>query len=355
MANESEGDNHIPMPNLEELADKSAQRSGNTANYISANQALFHDLTMFISSKFNLLQKEISDLKEEVRKSHQREMLLEKEIDLLKSKSRSDSNSKQDIFLIGSSILREVQPSDLLNGTIKSIPGGKVMDIKKDISTLTTVPKIIITQIGGNDLDCEGNNIDDVVSEYTMVLTQAKEKFPDTKLVVAGLPPRHHTTEIRTKVKDYNDSMKRWCATNGMKFVNNEEMFEFRSGEVDCGSYIMTGATPAVHLTRAATVRMLENLQRSVPELILSDNLHDNKPTYAQAVTSSRRQSNYQIKVPKKMNLYNKDRQGTGRQPTCWYCGITGHTKDSCKYDRPLRCHSCGIQGHKKRYCLSNK
>ena len=44
-----------------------------------------------------------------------------------------------------------------------------------------------------------------------------------------------------------------------------------KSGEVDCQSYVMTGKTPAVHITRKATIRMLENIKKSVPNLILSE------------------------------------------------------------------------------------
>ena len=32
--------------------------------------------------------------------------------------------------------------------------------------------------------------------------------------------------------------MNRWCETNDVIYISNEELFEFRSGEVDSGSYI---------------------------------------------------------------------------------------------------------------------
>ena len=115
--------------------------------------------------------------------------------------------------------------------------------------------------MGGNDLDIDSNCVEEVVTEYSLALTEEKAKFPETKLVVAGLPPHPNTAEIRTKVKDYNEVMSKWCETNGMDYINNEEMFEFRSGDIDKSFYVMTGATPAVHLTRSATVRMLKNIQ----------------------------------------------------------------------------------------------
>ena len=135
----------------------------------------------------------------------------------------------------------------------------------------------MITQVGGNDLDNETVTVDEVVSDYAVLITEAKTKFPNSKLVVAGIPPRHHSYEIQTKVKDYNEAMDKWCKTNGMDFINNEEMFEFKSGEVDKGSYVMTGQTPAVHLTRPATLRMLENMKKTIPDMMLNDKRHANK------------------------------------------------------------------------------
>ena len=52
----------------------------------------------------------------------------------------------------------------------------------------------------------------------------------------------------------------------------------------------MTGATPAIHLTRSATIRMIENIQKVVPSMILSDERNQTAPekkTYA-SVASTR-------------------------------------------------------------------
>ena len=66
-----------------------------------------------------------------------------------------------------------------------------------------------------------------------------------------------------------------------MDFINNVEMFEFRSGEVDSGSSIMNGPMPGIHLTRPATICMLENMKK-VSNMILSDQRHTAKKSYAQ-------------------------------------------------------------------------
>ena len=334
---------------LEDLAEKSSQKNGTPAHYIVASQALKDDLIAFMSVKFDLMQKEINSLKDEVKKSRQRETDLQNQIASLQSKHKTDLNDKNDIYMVGSSILREVRPTDLLNGTVKAISGGKVQNIKEDIHNLKHQPKIIVTQVGGNDLDTHDGSVEDTISKYTLALTETKDKFPDSKLVISGLPPRHKSVEIRTKVKDYNDEMKKWCETNNMTFINNEELFEFRSGEVDTGSYIMTGETPAVHLTRKATVRMLENIQKAVPELKLSDRLHEQPKTYAEATRNPPIHQRNPVNHMGTTQRYNNQR----REVRCWHCGVPGHTRDSCRFQEPIRCHSCHSFGHKKKYCTA--
>ena len=122
------------------------------------------------------MQQELNDLKEEIKQSRAKEVELLREINTLKSKCRNQNSSQQDVYLVGSSILREVKPNDLNNGYVKSISGGKVKDIPADILNLEFTPKTIISLVGGNDIDSE-REINEVVAEYA--LTNMKEKIPN--------------------------------------------------------------------------------------------------------------------------------------------------------------------------------
>ena len=213
----------------------------------------------------------------------------------------------------------------------------------------------MITHVGGNDLDNETVTVDEVVSDYAVLITEAKTKFPNSKLVVAGIPPRHHSSEIRTKVKDYNEAMDKWCKTNGMDFINNEEMFEFKSGEVDKGSYVMTGQTPAVHLTCPATLRMLENMKKTIPDMMLNDKCHANKRSYAEAAKSNPNYSSFgYCNSVRNTSHGSQSRHTAGRRDViCWHCRVPGHTRTVCKFEQPTTCHSCGHMVHKKGYCTN--
>ena len=56
-----------------------------------------------------------------------------------------DKNSDQrDVFLVGSSVLRAVKKSDVQNGFVQSVSGGKVTDVKNSIINLDLTPKTIV-------------------------------------------------------------------------------------------------------------------------------------------------------------------------------------------------------------------
>ena len=38
-------------------------------------------------------------------------------------------------------------------------------------------------------------------------------------------------------------------------------------------------------------------------------------------------------------------------QPTCNYCGESGHLQDNCRHNGPVKCYQCGREGHKIKHC----
>ncbi|ETW98863.1 MAG: hypothetical protein ETSY2_42045 [Candidatus Entotheonella gemina] len=41
--------------------------------------------------------------------------------------------------------------------------------------------------------------------------------------------------------------------------------------------------------------------------------------------------------------------------PTCYRCGIRGHTVSKCRVDKDIVCHHCQKKGHVQRACKSRK
>ena len=67
--------------------------------------------------------------------------------------------------MAGSSILREVKQTDI-SGTVKSISGGKISDIKADLNSVKFNPKTIIAYVGGNDLMDENKTVESVSRDH---------------------------------------------------------------------------------------------------------------------------------------------------------------------------------------------
>ena len=257
--------------------------------------------------------------------------------------------------MVGSSILREVKGTDIINGVVKSIPGGTINDVKKYISEHKNKPKNIITQIGGNDLDNDGTTVESVTTQYELLLTETKNKFPESNVIISGLPPRFGNELIRTKVKDFNRNMKAWSEQNEITYIDNEPIFEFRNGDVDVDSYVMHGEMPALHLNRKGTIKLLENIKKSIPDLILSDKMsQQEKPrrTYASVLSDKKQvhRENYRPNFQKEDSESGWEYQNR-RIRGCYNCGERNHGVDQCRYTQKLRCLSCNRMGHKRKFC----
>ena len=144
---------------------------------------------------------ELADSKERELKLLDKVQNLEKQVLDLQSCQTNQPDTTDDFYIVGSSILRDVSPHDIQNGKTKCIRGGKITDVKENIQALESSPKAIITLIGGNDLESKDNSVENVSSEYNLMLTEAKSKFADARLIVAGLKPRFPSTESELRLR----------------------------------------------------------------------------------------------------------------------------------------------------------
>ena len=315
------------------------------------------------NTKFDSLTQEIATIKqdlvickEELKASTEREFNLLKQISKLQAQNTNpdqgemgnNAQSKQDFYIVGSSVLREATDGDFTNASVKSISGTRLKDIREDIKALEFEPKTIIPCIGGNDLDNVDQSLEDIKSEYALLLAEIQEKFPETKMIIAGLVPRFKNDIIRSKVK-------KWSVENQIKFIDNESSFELRSGDVDTSVFVMSGRTPCVHLTRDGTVRLQENIQKHVLDLCLSDL---NRPNQTKArsyadILKSKSQSPLQQSWKPRYGARNEHTEHTSWTPRrgCFNCSERNHVQSQCKFSQKIQCHKCHKMGHKKTFC----
>ena len=185
------------------------------------------------------------------------------------------------------------------------------------------------------------------------MLTEAKERFPESELIVSGLPPRFRDDKIRTKVKDLNESIRSWANENQISFISVEDEFELKSGEVDSSAYIMTGEMPK-HLNRQGTIRMLKHLQKYIPKLKLSEMNTmslSNQRTYANVVADTTRHQTQRTNPTNKNRIQEESSSNVRRRRGCFNCAEKNHTVSQCKYGQKVHCYRCCRLVHKQKFC----
>ena len=312
------------------------------------------------------MQKQLSDCQEELRAFAAREKSLMERLDRLENKqgkadikfrtcgATDEVNSNNEFYLVGSSLLRDVRTGDILNGRVKSIPGGTIKDVSNEFKALSHVPKTVVIQIGGNDICKEYATIDGVSTAYVAFITEVKDKLPNARVVIAGLPPRFPDETVRTKVKNLNERLKKWANENQLLFINNEDLFELKSGTVDSSAFVMTGTSPGIHLNRKGTIRWLRNLNEYMPDIVLSNHLEDEHPLYAEVTKYNQNQTRVRTTQGSNTRLSTKQkpRQVVGRSRGCYLCGEMNHIASSCKHGRKIECFYCWRPGHKWQQCM---
>ena len=115
----------------------------------------------------------------------------------------------------------------------------------------------------------------------------------------------------------------------------------------------MSGDKPALHLTRKGTIRLLENFRKAIPEIKLSDNLHNPpqhfKKQYSRSYSSVVSDGNENKKMSSEQN--NKHIPFTSNRRGCFNCGELNHVISQCKFSQKIRCRRCHYLGHKERHC----
>ena len=316
-----------------------------------------------------VVKEELSKCQQELSIARQNEQLLLEKITVLENRVQmNQTKSNEDVYMVGSSILREVKQTDIVSGTVRSISGGKISDIKADLNSVKFNPKTIITYVGGNDLIDENKTVESVSRDHGLMLIDAKSRFPNADIIDSGLVPRTEIEETRIKVKDFNQVTKEWCNANSIKYIENEDCFELKSGDIDISCHNMSERNPAVHLNRRGTIRLLENISKHIPHLKLSQSLHkplvqnreNHKKSYAQIMSRGnhlwKKGSTQDVNHQTEHYYHDCRKSGSSdvsnrRRCYNYNCGDFNHNRSTCKYDQKLRCKSCFEYGHKQKFC----
>ena len=305
----------------------------------------------------------------------------------------SFSNKKS--LVLGDNITSFIDAKKLINTDVVTMPEATVKDLLDHLSDETKFDEQYrsIFLCGGSK-SCEKDfDVDETKKQYKdMVAEAVKKVHKPNHVTIASIPPRLDDPNTQNKIKSLNAALASLAADTGTKFVNNDESFVLRNGQVNDGYLQKDG----VQLSRLGTQRLVKNLelrpktdyndvcksfQRAANKSMEGDrknndtnksattNKISNQRHHTQAgrdnqafvldddewpVVSGPRKKPTHLKRP--MSRDNRNQKETGRKSRngCSFCGEPNHTSEVCRHGKPVQCHSCFGKGHKAKACHSD-
>ena len=110
------------------------------------------------------------------------------------------------------------QNSKIIN---RGINGDKINGVMQRLNSIVaTKPSKIFLLIGINDLD-EEKPINEVVSAYTILVSQIKENQPETKLFLQSLLPTDNRERLKNhKIIQFNEQIKAIAQDFGLNYID---------------------------------------------------------------------------------------------------------------------------------------
>ena len=199
--------------------------------------------------------------------------------------------------VLGSSILRGIDPDKLENTDIICMPGGKIPTIHKKLNDIPGEYKRIVLMVGGNDCDSHDaasseRPVSKLLGDYRRLVTDAKKRSAD--ICISTVCPRTKSQHVTERIDALNAELRVLCDEEKCTFVNNDESFKLSNGWANDG-YILDG----VHLNYAGTNRLVKNLSPAIKKGHQGDicrRKHATKPphTHQAAARLSQPASNHQ-------------------------------------------------------------
>jgi hypothetical protein len=268
-----------------------------------------------------------------------------------------DKSSNSQTMLIGSSMIRDIDETKLLNTKVQCIPGAHLAELKETVRTLSNDKPCDRLVIVGGGNDCSDNtDTTALVNSFKDLIETAKSKA--NTVTVASICPRGDQT-TQDRVDLVNAGIQGLCADLACTYCDTTDVLKLADGSMNEGFFM----DDLVHLTYKGQNKIAQKLDLKPLQTDSSYN-----------VVTSRRQKKMQTKdsdvthvthdrissyrnTPKRHRTHDTDRpqsRSVARPcARCTFCAEPHHETDRCRHQRPVTCYTCGSTGHKSKYCES--
>ena len=135
--------------------------------------------------------------------------------------------------VLGSSILRDIDPDKLENTDIICMPGGKIPTIHKKLNDIPAEYDRIVLMVGGNDCDSTDaasseRPVSELLGDYRRLVTDAKKRSAD--ICISTVCPRTKGQHVTERIDALNAGLRVLYDEEKCTFVNNDESFKLSNG-----------------------------------------------------------------------------------------------------------------------------
>lgn len=261
-------------------------------------------------------------------------------------------------YLLGASILRDVNPRGLHNTTVRSIGGATNERLKQELegTDLAQYDTIVIQASTNNS--CPPATYRRSVTD---LIKTVQSKAPSAKLTLSSVCPRGDRD--KDKVAAYNREVSASAEKYGVQCIQVESTFLLDDGTLDLSLF----HGDRLHLNKKGTSALLKAIDAIIP-ILRSRRLHhvehrqhsdtsaNHRPRHRPHSTQQRSHSgtsaNHRPRHgPHSAPGHHRD-AGQHGQVICFHCGVPGHVQRTCRHKiKDVVCFDCGQSGHKSKFC----
>jgi len=155
-------------------------------------------------------------------------------------------------LLLGTSLLRNVDPKKVENWEIIAKGGAKLENLHKEINELPEDKSFDRIVIIGGSIDLEQKSDKDIVQDYQALVVSASTKA--NEVIISSILPRTDK-DFKSKSIQVNEELKAMCERDGTKFVDNDPSFHLLNGDINEAHLAGDG----LHLTKRGVDCLMRN------------------------------------------------------------------------------------------------
>jgi regulator of replication initiation timing len=309
------------------------------------------------------LNEAVSEVKSQNTNLLQKVDKLENENSLLKQQlakvTQARATKPKPSLIIGSSMIRDLEPINPNTLDVKSISGANLTEINKQIESLAKSEpiKYDAVYIVGGSIDCESEATTQTIADVARTTVSNAMKLGE-RVVLSSILPRTDNGGANMKGENVNPLLKDLSnQINNVTFCDNDGSFRLADGSPN-DAYLMPHGH---HLNYKGSERLAKNL--NVPAKIVTKrvNYQHRNQYYRQnigmyPVNVTNRPPPLLPNPPLLQRNDNNNMWENGVGPTpprCENCKSIGHTAYSCPRTANVLCYNCRSTGHRQIHCLA--